>query len=102
MGIAQPKPVVLKVERLVLPQGMCSPSKKNSPPASPRKEVSMTLAPPEAFVRGVDVEALQSFREGNLLYRMGSASGSKGELSSLASMTRNHSNEWPARMDSPY
>ena len=82
MGIAQPKPLVLKVERL--------------------KEVSMTLAPPEAFVRGVDVEALQSFREGNLLYRMGSASGSKGELSSLASMTRTRSNEWPSRMESPY
>merc|ERR1739848_36116 len=82
MGIAQPKPLVLKVERL--------------------KEVSMTLAPPEAFVRGVGVEALQSFREGNLLYRMGSASGSKGELSSLASMTRTRSNEWPSRMESPY
>jgi len=62
----------------------------------------VTLAPPEAFVRGVDVEALQSFREGNMLYRMGSAAGSKGELSSLVNLSRNRSEEWPSRTDSPF
>jgi surfactin synthase thioesterase subunit len=45
---------------------------------------SGTLAPPCPFVRGIDAEALQSFRKGNLLYRMGSAQGSRGELSNLA------------------
>ena len=34
-------------------------------------------------MRGIDPEALQSFREGNLLYRMGSALGSKGEICNL-------------------
>jgi hypothetical protein len=35
-------------------------------------------------VRGIDPAALQSFRKGNLLYRMGSAYGSKGEILNLA------------------
>jgi medium-chain acyl-[acyl-carrier-protein] hydrolase len=52
-------------------------SKTNSPRSG-------TLAPPCPFVRGIDPAALQSFREGNLLYRMGSAHGSKGELMNLA------------------
>jgi len=50
---------------------------------SPAKKKGATLAPPMPFVRGVDPKALQSFREGNLLYRMGAAFGSKGQLSDL-------------------
>jgi hypothetical protein len=42
-----------------------------------------TLAPPCRFVSGVDPAALQAYREGNLRYRLGSAAGSKGELSQL-------------------
>ena len=80
MGITPPKQVVL---------------------AGGAKEVTVTLPPPEDFVRGVDTEALQSFREGNLLYRMGSHNGSKGELSSLTSLSRNRSEEWPSRTESP-
>ena len=113
IGIAPPKQVVLTVERaLELPSGVASPPRKKtaSPPGSPRngaagaaaaKEVTVTLPPPEDFVRGVDTEALQSFREGNLLYRMGSHNGSKGELSSLTTLSRNRSEEWPSRTASP-
>jgi hypothetical protein len=52
--------------------GTTSPKSGSLPPALP-------------FVRGIDAAALKSFREGNLLYRMGSAHGSRGELSHLAS-----------------
>ena len=55
-----------------------------SVPNSPVKEKkAASLAPPCPFVRGIDPQALQSFREGNLLYRMGSALGSKGEICNL-------------------
>ena len=55
-----------------------------SVPNSPVKEKkAASLAPPCPFVRGIEPQALQSFREGNLLYRMGSALGSKGEICNL-------------------
>ena len=52
-------------------------------PKSPRAFKELKLLPPCPFVRGIDEHALQSFREGNLLYRMGSHKGSKGELCNL-------------------
>ena len=55
---------------------------ERSAPNSPVKSKA-SLKPPCPFVRGIDPEALQSFREGNLLYRMGSALGSKGEICNL-------------------
>ena len=129
LGIESRKPRVLTVERLALPPGMRSParsrrasreiSRELSNQPSPQKkqgslmdfeEVKVTLAPPEAFVRDVDAAKLQQFREGNLLYRMGSSIGSKGELSSLLSMpsrstgiSRTGSEEaFPERTDSPF
>ena len=57
----------------------------------------VTLGPPCDFIRGVDAAELKRFREGNLLYRMGSHNGSKGELSSLTTLSRNRSEEWPSR-----
>jgi hypothetical protein len=57
--------------------------------SNPKSPTRRSLAPPCPFVRGIDPAALQSFREGNLLYRMGSAYGSKGELSNLASASAN-------------
>ena len=73
-----------------------------SPAASPTKgkHGSFSLAPPCPFVRGVDEAALQSFREGNLLYRMGSALGSKGEISQLSRTRSSQSKlnfEYPPR-----
>ena len=121
LGIESRKPRVLTVERLALSPGMRSPARSrelgNQP--SPQKkqgslmdfeEVKVTLAPPEAFVRDVDAAKLQQFREGNLLYRMGSSIGSKGELSSLLSMpshstgmSRTGSEEaFPERTASPF
>ena len=47
--------------------------------------ITHQLTPPCNFVRGVDSVALQNFREGNMLYRMGFHKGSKGELAALAS-----------------
>ena len=108
-------------KELALSPGMRSPARSrelgNQP--SPQKkqgslmdfeEVKVTLAPPEAFVRDVDAAKLQQFREGNLLYRMGSSIGSKGELSSLLSMpshstgiSRTGSEEaFPERTASPF
>merc|ERR1719201_651862 len=60
-------------------------SKKVVDRSNPDSPIRRSLPPPCAFVRGIDPAALQSFREGNLLYRMGSAYGSKGEISNLAS-----------------
>merc|ERR1719163_1894404 len=58
-----------------------SPSQRRRRGGSPK---SGSLPPALPFVRGIDAAALQTFREGNLLYRMGSAHGSRGELSHLA------------------
>lgn len=67
------------------------------------------LAPPCTFVRGVDPGALQAYREGNLMYRMGSPYGSKGELENLPSVDDSLpyapirlSNDWPSRTASPF
>jgi hypothetical protein len=43
---------------------------------------AFVLPPPCPFVRGFDAVALQTYREGNILNRMGSFNGSKGEFDS--------------------
>jgi len=70
-------------------------------PKAPSSPVKKQLPPPCPFVRGIDEAALQSFREGNLLYRMGSASGSKGEISDLPT-TQSYKSvmDYPPRSDS--
>ena len=69
----------------------------------PRSPVKERLPPPLPFVRGIDEAALQAHREGNLLYRMGSAFGSKGELRNLPEASRSHSSviDLPPRQVTP-
>ena len=55
------------------------------------------LKPPCPFVRGIDPAALQMYREGNMLYRLGSPVGSKGEITNIPRVP-----SWPERTASPF